>query len=61
LLVAYCVYQLLVPKLAKRRVEIKERERAERNSRLRAMYVLQHFPQVRLFWFFFRPLVSFSF
>ena len=55
------MYQLLVPKLAKRRVEIKERERAERNSRLRAMYVLQHFPQVRLFWFFFGLLFLFPF
>ncbi len=27
LLVAYCIYQLIVPKLAKKRIEIKEKER----------------------------------
>ena len=46
LLVAYCVYQILVPKLAKRRLEIIERARAERNDRLRALYIIQHFPEV---------------
>jgi Ca2+/Na+ antiporter len=46
LLVAYCIYQILVPKLAKRRLEMIEKARQERNNRLRALYILHHFPEI---------------
>ncbi len=46
MLIAYCIYQILVPRIAQRRLEMIEKERAERNNRLRALYILHHFPEI---------------
>jgi len=40
-LVAYCVYQIWVPKLAQKRMAKVEREREERNMRLRAYHIAE--------------------
>lgn len=43
-LVAYCIYQIFVPKLADQRQAKLKQLREERNARLRALFILQHFP-----------------
>lgn len=40
---AYCIYQMLVPRITKKRQALLLKEREERNMKLRALYILQHF------------------
>jgi len=44
LLLGYCVYQVFVPKLAQRRIDKRTEQRKQRNEKLRAIYILKHFP-----------------
>jgi len=44
LLICYCVYQIFVPKLAQRRIDKRNEQRKQRNEKLRAIYILKHFP-----------------
>ena len=45
-LVGYCVYQIFVPHIAQKRVEQMQKDRHERNAKLRALYILHHFPEI---------------
>ena len=43
-LIAYCVYQVLVPRLARRRADAAATRFAEKQRQMRAVSVLQKFP-----------------